>query len=385
MSKDKTGMLYQMMEPDCRQTVWYGDGAVSALSNLLDPAIYKSIVMVTGPTLHREEIDRPVLELLEASGIPFSVFYKTEADPSVETVRAIADLCIEKQADLIVAFGGGSPMDAAKAASILAVFGQEISDYEGSGKVPGDVLPIIAIPSTAGTGSEATSFAVITDSSRKAKMTVASPYLIPAAVILDPQFLSEVPQKTAAYCGMDALIHALESYLSRAADPVSLAFSKEALSTIGGSIEAYVQNRSDLKAALEMLIGSYLAGRAFNRARLGNVHALSHPLSAYFHLPHGMANAILLPAVLEFNEEERYQEIEQLIFSTPVFTYLPGALVSRIRRLNRELNIPSSLKEAGVNSAYYKVMAKDAMQSGNVKVNPRETSLEDLIEIYRNA
>ena len=386
MSQEKINdIAMKAIKSDCEQSVYYGEDSIKTLKTLLDPESCMGIILVTGPTLHRKEIDRPILDILDESGIPYEVFSETEADPSIETAERIARLCQEKNAGLIIAFGGGSPMDAAKAASVLAVYGQDLRDYEGGGKVPGAVLPIIAIPTTAGTGSEATSFAVITDPERKTKMTITSSYIIPEAVILDPEFLAMVPEKTAAYCGMDALIHALESYLSKAADPISLAFSKEALSLIGKSIEAYVKDRTDKKAALNMLVGSYLAGRAFNRARLGNVHALSHPLSAYFHLPHGMANAILLPAVLEFNEESRYQELEQLIFSVPVFTYLPGALVNRIRRLNRDLNIPSSLEEAGVNPAYYKLMARDAMKSGNVLVNPRETALEDLIEIYRHA
>lgn len=385
MNTEKAADTFKIMPPDCQQTVYYGPKAIEALDGLLDPDKYKGIVLVTGPTLHKKEIDRPILDCLEASKIPFSVFSDTEADPSIATVESIARLCLATKADLVIAFGGGSPMDAAKAAAVLAVYGKDAADYEGGGKVPGPVLPLIAIPTTAGTGSETTSFAVITDPTRQAKMTIASPYLIPETVILDPAFLAMVPQRTAAFCGMDALIHALESYLSKAADPISLAFSKEALARIGGSLQTYVDDRKDEKAALEMLIGSYLAGRAFNRARLGNVHALSHPLSAYFHLPHGMANALLLPAVLEFNEESRFGQLEKLIFGDSSPAYEPGAFVKKIRALNQALGIPASLKEAGVDPSFFEVMAKDAMQSGNVLVNPRKTSLEDLIEIYRQA
>lgn len=380
-----TSNTYKIMLPDCEQTVYYGGRAVDALKDLLDPKQCAGIVLVTGPTLHKRGIDSPIIRTIEESGIPFSVFSETEADPSTETVDKIAALCLEQKTGLIIAFGGGSPMDAAKAASVLAVYGGHAADYEGGGKVPGPALPVVAIPTTAGTGSETTSFAVITDGQRKVKMTISSPYIIPGTVILDPDFLEEVPEKTAAYCGMDALIHALESYLSKAADPVSLAFSSEALRRIGKSIEPYVQNRKDKKAALNILIGSYLAGRAFNRARLGNVHALSHPLSAYFHLPHGLANALLLPAVLDFNEEERYQQLEQLIFDLPVPVYEPGSFAHQIRLLNERLNIPSSLKEAGVDSAFFEEMARDALQSGNVQVNPRKTTLEDLIDIYRHS
>lgn len=375
----------KVMDLSLKQKTAWGPNAIQTLPEMLASFQSGSVLLVTGPALHKKEIDQPVLDILEASGRSFSVFSETEADPSIATTEKIADTCRKQEAALLVAFGGGSVIDAAKAAGLLARQGGSLQEYAAGKAAVKASLPLIAIPTTAGTGSEATSFAVITDPKQKVKMTVASKKLNPSAVILDPAFLGNAPERTAAFCGMDALIHALESWLSKAADPVSLAFSERALHLIGRSLVPYVKNRKDEAAAMEMLMGSYLAGLAFDRARLGNVHALSHPLSAHFHLPHGQANAILLPYVLEYNEEPRYQRLESLIFEGPVFCYAPGSLVSRIRRLNAELGIPSTLKEAGVNPAWFSLMAEDANASGNVRVNPRKTSLSDLVSIYEAA
>lgn len=256
--------------------------------------------------------------------------------------------------------------------------------------MPGPVVPMIAIPTTAGTGSEATSFSVITDHSRNYKLTVSSNYLLPSYAILDPELIASVPAGTAAACGVDAMVHALEAYLSLAASPFSDMFAKKALELIGGSLRAYVANRKNEAAAEAMMTGSLFAGIAFSHARLGNVHAMSHPVSAYFNIAHGVANAILLPVIVEYNEladQGKYYEIYRCIAKAPVEkkAFVPHMLAEELKVLNQELGIPSGLSQAGVKEAYFEAMAEDAMKSGNIAVNPRATTKTDVIALYKKA
>ena len=254
---------------------------------------------------------------------------------------------------------------------------------------------MIAIPTTAGTGSEVTAFSVITDHSRNYKLTVASNHLLPAYAILDPELIATVPKSTAAACGIDAMIHALESYVSKAASPFSEMFSLRALELIGQSIRDYVKDRENSCAAENMMLGSLFAGIAFSHARLGDVHAMSHPVSAFFDIPHGVANAILLPKVIEFNEPsvkaEKYYQIYRCVSKNPLAEekFQPSMLHAELSSLNAELEIPNGLKEAGVEKSMFEnsiqKMAEDAMKSGNISVNPRETKLEDILNLYRGS
>jgi alcohol dehydrogenase len=279
-------------------------------------------------------------------------------------------------------------MDVAKAVGVLAEYGGSIVDYEGADKVPGDIVPIIAIPTTAGTGSEVTAFSVITDHSRNYKLTVFSYKLYPVYAILDAELITSVPAKVAAACGIDAMVHALESYISKAASPFSDALGLKALELIGSSIRAYVADRTNLEAAEKMLTGSMFAGIAFSWARLGNVHAMSHPVSAYYNVAHGVANAVILPAVVEYNsicDNGKYYDIYKNISEVPVSKeeFSPAMLTETIVSLNKELGIPAKLSEVGVTTDKIEEMTTDAMKSGNIAVNPRTTQREDIVELYR--
>ena len=301
-----------------------------------------------------------------------------------------AEQFMDSGSDLIIAFGGGSPIDVAKAVAILGTYGGAITDYEGVGKVPGPVIPIIAIPTTAGTGSEVTAFSVITDHSRNYKLTVGSNYLLPKCAILDPELIMSVPVKTASACGVDALVHAIESYISLKASPFSDMMALKALELIGKNLRAYVANRQNKIAADAMLQGSLYAGIAFSHARLGNVHAMSHPVSAYFDVPHGLANAILLPFVTEFNElsdKGKYYDIYRCISLAPVTKkdFVPHMLTQEIRVLNLSLDIPGTLVEVGVKEELFEFMTDDAMKSGNIAVNPRQTTRQDILDLYNKA
>lgn len=381
------------------QKVVFGSGAISKLPELAAKLGKSKALIISGPHLEKIGLVAKCSDAMKAAGIESVSFCRTEGNPSVETVEKATALYSESKADFIVAFGGGSPLDVAKAVAVLATYGGKITDYEGGGKVPGPVVPMIAIPTTAGTGSEVTAFSVITDHSRNYKLTVASNYLLPSYAVLDSDLISTVPAGTAAACGIDAMIHALESYVSKAASPFSEMFSLRALELIGQSIRAYVKDRGDKAAAENMLLGSLFAGIAFSHARLGDVHAMSHPVSAFFNVPHGVANAILLPKVVEFNEtateegmmRKKYYDIYRCVCKSPVgcAEFAPSMLQKELSSLNAELGIPSGLSGAGISSEDFErvlnQMADDAMKSGNIAVNPRKTGRDDVIEMYRKA
>ncbi|MGM9600202.1 MAG: iron-containing alcohol dehydrogenase [Faecousia sp.] len=370
------------------QTVIVGRGSLRRLGEVVKKLGGAHAFIVSGPHLAKIGIVQDCIEQLAAEGILADSFTETEKNPSVETVDKATARFKSCGADCIIALGGGSPMDVAKAVGVLARYGGSITQYEGGGKVPGPIVPLVAIPTTAGTGSETTAFSVITDHSRNYKLTVFSDLLIPSYAIVDAELITTVPASTAAACGMDALIHALEAYISRAASPFSDAMAEKALELIGRNLRRYVSNRADMEAAEGMLTGSMLAGIAFSWARLGNVHAMSHPVSAYYDVPHGVANAILLPAVLDFNalaDSGKYLRIYNYIAQAPIPAerFCPEYLGDEIRRLSRALGIPASLREVGVTEEHLDAMADDAMKSGNIAVNPRATVKQDILDLYR--
>lgn len=372
------------------QNIVFGKGSLNKLPELASNLQKEKAFIISGPHLNKIGMVDKCKEALKTAGIDSDAFTETEGNPSTDTVEKATEKFKESGADFIVAIGGGSPLDVAKAVAVLAAFGGKITDYEGGGKVTGPVVPMIAIPTTAGTGSEVTAFSVITDHSRNYKLTVVSNYLLPAYAILDPEFITSVPVKTAAACGVDAMVHALEAYISLAASPFSDMFALKALELIGGNIREYVANRSSEKASETMLLGSLFAGIAFSHARLGDVHAMSHPVSAFFDVPHGIANAILLPTIVEFNEladTGKYYDIYKYISKCPVEKdkFSSDMLARELLELNKELGIPGNLKEAGVKEDKFDAMAEDAMKSGNIAVNPRTTTKEDVIRLYKKA
>lgn len=372
------------------QNIVVGAGSLKRLPELAKNLKKSKAYIISGPHLEKIGMVDKCREALKAAGIESDAFTQTEGNPSTDTVAKAAKGFKSSNADFIVAFGGGSPLDVAKAVAVIASYGGNITDYEGGGKVPGPVVPMIAIPTTAGTGSEVTAFSVITDHSRNYKLTVVSNYLLPAYAILDPELITTVPKSTAAACGIDAMVHALEAFISKAASPFSDLFAKEALRLIGTSIRDYVLDRSNLAACESMLTGSLFAGIAFSHARLGDVHAMSHPVSAYFDVAHGVANAVLLPTIVDYNmtyASEKYKYIYDCICEKPLSddTFTPEMLAAEIRVLNDELGIPSSLSEVGVDSSLFDKMADDAMKSGNILVNPRPTTKKDILALYAQA
>ena len=373
------------------QNIKFGAGTLDLLPDLAKELGKSKGYIISGPHLNKIGMVAKCRKALKNAGMESECFTETEGNPSTDTVVKATEGFKKSKADFIVAFGGGSPLDVAKAVAVLATYGGNIVDYEGAGKVMGPVVPMIAIPTTAGTGSEVTAFSVITDHSRNYKLTVVSNYLLPAYVILDPDRIATVPANTAAACGIDAMVHALEAYISKAASPFSDIFAREALRLIGGSIRDYVADRSNPAACESMMVGSLFAGIAFSHARLGNVHAMSHPVSAYFDVPHGVANAILLPTVVDFNKDaadpEKYRYIYGCISKDmgADINFTPDMLATEIRMLNYELGILPTLSDIGVTSDKFEQMADDAMKSGNIQCNPQFTMKNDILKLYEQA
>lgn len=372
------------------QEIIVGKGSLARLPEAAEKLGGKHGFIISGPHLNKMGIVASCSESLENAGIKVDAYTETEGNPSVETVEKAAAAFCKSGADFIIALGGGSPMDVAKAVGVVARYGGSITEYEGGGRVPGDIIPLIAIPTTAGTGSEVTAFSVITDHSRNYKLTVFSYKLIPAYAILDPELLTTAPVSVAAACGIDAMVHALEAYISKDASPFSDAMAEKALELIGKNIRRYVADRTDIEAAEAMITGSLFAGIAFSWARLGDVHAMSHPVSAYFDVPHGVANAILLPTIVEYNalaDCGKYLKLFNYISLTPASEaeFEPFMLVDLLTELNEQLGIPGSLGEVGVTADKFDAMADDAMKSGNIAVNPRSTIKKDVLFLYEKA
>lgn len=384
------------------QNITVGKGSLAKLPEIAKKSGGSHAFLMSGPHLAKMGLVEKAAESLKVAGIAVDTFTEIEGNPSVETVDKATAAFKESGADFIVAFGGGSPMDVAKAVGVTAKYGGSITEYEGAHKVPGSIIPLIAIPTTAGTGSEVTAFSVITDHSRDYKLTVFSYEILPAYAILDAELLTTAPASVAAACGIDAFIHAEEAYISTAASPFSDAMAEKAMSLIGKNIRRFVANRGDIEAAEAMLVGSLFAGIAFSFARLGNVHAMSHPVSAFFDVPHGVANAVLLPVIAEYNalaDHGRYLTIYNDISPVPAYEeeFEPLMLVDAIRELCGEIGIPANLTEAINNASKtgpvsteeieskIEAMAVDAMKSGNIAVNPRSSRQCDIEMLYRKA
>ena len=377
------------------QDITVGKGSLAKLPEIAKKLGGSHAFIISGPHLAKMGLVEKAADYLKTVDIKTDAFTEIEANPSVATVEKATEKFKESGADFIVAFGGGSPMDVAKAVGVVVKYGGSITEYEGAHKVPGSIIPLIAIPTTAGTGSEVTAFSVITDHSRDYKLTVFSYELLPAYAILDAELITTAPASVAAACGIDAFIHAEEAYISTEASPFSDAMAEKAMALIGKNIRRFVANRGDMEAAEAMMVGSLFAGIAFSFARLGNVHAMSHPVSAFFDVPHGVANAVLLPVVAEYNalaDHGRYLTIYNDISPVPAYAddFEPMMLVDAIYSFCADIGIPENLTIA-INQASktgevtreeieskIEAMAVDAMKSGNIAVNPRSSRQGDI-------
>lgn len=364
--------------------VVYKTGAINELGALLKSSGIEKVLVVTDPGIAQAGFLEIISEVLTGGTIEYKIFQDVEPNPSVDTVNKGAAIYDEFNFQGVIALGGGSPMDTAKAIAVKITNNGAIPDFEGIDTFENDPLPVFAIPTTAGTGSEVTPFAVITDRVKKYKLTIISPRIIPKVAMLDPGLISRLPASIAASTGLDALTHAIESYVSLFSSPYSDAFAEKAIELIGRNLRLFVANRENESAAGGMLVASLFAGLAFTHARLGNAHAMAHPLGGYFDVPHGVANAILLPYIMDYNRianPEKFSRIAKLMDEEAT----PQGAVEAVRKLNQDLGIPEKLSHFGVKTDAIPGMTEDAMKSGNVLANPRQTGSSEIEALYQLA
>lgn len=368
-----------------------GPGCASKVAEEIKKARVRKPLLVTDPGIMRAGLVVETVERLKEERIDFALFQDVEANPSVSVVEEGYSLFQKEACDSLLALGGGSSIDTAKAVGILKNNNGKIMDYEGVGKVEKRIPWMVAIPTTYGSGSEVTSFAVITDRVRKFKAAIGSPLIIPDLALVDPELMVALPYQIAASVGLDSLCHAVESYCSRIATPFSEMLALKAIRLISENIRRAVESDNDIEATFNMAISSTMAGMAFSLSRLGLVHAMSHPLGGMYGIPHGVANTLLLPYIMEYNTQavpDKYADIAEVMgIDTRNMSNIEAATkaVQLVTSLRDSLGVPAKLSSLGVRKKDIPQMAMDTMKSGNVKVNPRETTLEDAIALYGKA
>ena len=332
-------------------------------------------------------------DYLTESGVLFTTYLGVDTEPTDVFVNEALKIIEENGCDVIVALGGGSCIDTAKAVSVLATNGGDISDYINNNRVASkNAIPLIAIPTTAGTGSEATDVTVITNTNNGVKMMVKQLAFLPEVAIVDTLLTISSPQTVTAATGIDALTHAVEAYISRLSQPFTDVLALSAIKLIFDNIRLAYENGHDIEARENMSLGSLKAGIAFSNASVCLVHGMSRPIGALFHVPHGVANAMLLPTILEYSKNECIERLADIgMFINPDLKGLPkkevaNKFVNDISKLCVELNIPT-LKEWGIKKEKFEnviqKMAKDAILSGSPAKNPKVPSEEEIVELYR--
>jgi len=367
-------------------SVSFGYGSLNNLNSILETNGFHNVLIVTDKGIRNAGIIDQVSEKIENADI--TIYDGTLPNPTVANCEEAYELFKQQNIDVVIGVGGGSPLDVAKAVALLATNGGAITDYEGIGKFKENLSPLIAIPTTAGTASEVTNFTVITDEARKYKLTVGGLNLAAKWAILDPTLTLGLPPSITAATGLDALVHAIESYTSKAANDITKALAREAMRKIGKYLRIAVYNGEDRTAREEMLMGSLLAGLAFNNTRLGNCHAMSHPISAVYGVAHGVANAVIIPYVMKYNSfaaPELFTDIANdlgvNIEGLSLFESARAA-ADAVRELAIDIGLPTDFKSFGVEEEKVKELTVDAMLSGNILVNPRVTKANDIEELY---
>ncbi|GAA4326190.1 iron-containing alcohol dehydrogenase [Pigmentiphaga soli] len=376
----------------CPTRIFAGEGAYRALSGILaEHGVRRAFVVADGALLDGAFF-RAVSAAIAAAGAEATVFSEIRPEPDVDIVHRAFGAQQACGATLTIAVGGGSTIDVAKAVGILAANGGRIEDYEGIEKFKLPPLPLAAIPATAGTGSEVSGSCVISSADGLRKMSIRHAALNPARyAILDPAALATAPAHVAVHAGVDAFVHAFESFISRQANPFTDALNLRAIELIAGNIRQLAAHRGNGAAALAMLCGSALAGMAFGQTGLGNVHCMARFLGARFHFSHGLSNALCLPYVACFNlaaDPAKFARVAQAMgVDTAGMTLLEAArsAVEAIEDLCDDLGIPASLAQAGVDPAAFGEMADDCVRAGYERWNPRQTTRQDFLDLFRRA
>lgn len=368
------------------ETSYFGYGSRSVLKDEIKKRGYKKALIVTQENILKNVTDK-VLEVLD--GFDYELFMEIKPNPTIKNVKDGVSRCKEINADYIIAIGGGSVIDTAKAIGIIITNPEfdNVVSLDGTAETKNKSLPIIAIPTTAGTAAEVTINYVITDEERVKKMVCVDPHDVPVLSIIDQELMMEMPKIVAASTGMDALTHAIEGFTTKAAWEMTDMFHLEAIKLIFNSIEKAV-NEKDKKAIENVGLGQYIAGMGFSNVGLGLVHAMAHPLGALYDTPHGIANAVILPYVIEYNSNVCYDKLKEIAKAMNLEVdnlsdeEIANNIVNSIKEMNKKLGIPSNLKELNASLKDMDWLANAAYNDICLGGNPKEASVEDIKKIY---
>ncbi len=372
------------------ETSYHGAGAINSIPDEINARGFKKVLVVSDPDLIKFGVSKKVTDILDGAGIAYEMFSDVKANPTIENVQAGVAAFKAAGADSLVAIGGGSSMDTAKAIGII-IKNPEFADVrslEGVAPTKNPCVPIIAVPTTAGTAAEVTINYVITDVQNNRKMVCVDVHDIPVVAVVDPDMMSTMPKGLTAATGMDALTHAIEGYITKGAWELSDMFHLKAIEIIARSLRGAVDNTAEGREG--MALGQYVAGMGFSNVGLGIVHSMAHPLGALYDTPHGVANAIILPTVMEYNAPatgDKYKYIAQAMGvegteAMSVDEYRKAA-IDAVKKLSADVGIPADLKEI-VKPEDIAFLAQSAYDDACRPGNPRDTSVEEITELYNS-
>ena len=374
------------------ETSYFGKGAREELAGEIEKRGFEKVFLVSDKSLVEAGVTAKVEEILNKANIPYDLYDEIKPNPSIQNVIDGVEACKRSGADLIVAVGGGSSIDTAKGISIVMTNPDraDIRSLNGASNTVNRGMPIIALPTTAGTAAEVTINYVITDEEAEIKMVCVDPNDIPILAIIDSELMATMPKSLAAATGMDALTHAVEGYITLAHNEMSDMFHMKAIKMIFKYLSSAV-NEKDEEAIEMMGMAQYIAGMGFSNVGLGIVHSMAHQLGAVYDTPHGIANAMLLPTVMEYNGEvcyERFRDIlKELGYPADKYTKeeVIKTFINRIKDLSEEVGITTKITDYGAKEEDFEMLAEKAMKDPCKPGNPRETSKEDFIELFRKA
>ncbi len=368
-----------------------GGGSLNQITQVLKKINCKRPFIITDKNMVKLEIIAPLLENLKSSKIEFSVYDNTVPEPTSESLKEPVNILQNKNFDCVIAFGGGSPIDSAKAISILAKFGGNIKNFKFPNIIEEGGVPIIAIPTTAGTGSEATKFTIITDEKTSEKMLCVGSGFMPFAAIVDYELTLSVPSRISADTGIDALTHAIEAFVSKKSNYFSNSNAMTAMKMIAPNLRKVYKNGNDIKAREKLMTGSLLAGIAFSNSSVALVHGMSRPIGASYHVPHGLSNAMLLPTVTEYSLSSAFSKYAIVAKTMDVADFNDSEniatkkLIKELYSLNIDLEVPSPEKYGIDENSFFdniEKMADQAIASGSPANNPKVPNKDEIIDLY---
>lgn len=374
------------------ETSYLGAGAIENIVTEVKVRGYKKALVVTDKDLIKFNVATKVTDLLKENSLDFEIFDEVKANPTINVVKAGIEKFKESDADYLIAIGGGSSIDTAKAIGIIINNPEhaDVRSLEGAIQTKNKCVDIIAVPTTAGTAAEVTINYVITDEEKKRKFVCVDPHDIPVIAVVDSEMMSSMPKGLTAATGMDALTHAIEGYITKGAWELTDTLHIKAIEIIGRSLRSAVANEP--KGREDMALGQYVAGMGFSNVGLGIVHSMAHPLGAFYDTPHGIANAVLLPYVMEYNAEatgEKYKDIAKAMGVKEVDSMSQEeyrkAAIDAVKKLSEDVGIPKVLNEIGVKEEDLQALSESAFVDACTPGNPRDTNVSEILEIYKKA